>query len=499
MVFASHAFIVFLSVTLCVYAITASRLPALSPYLLIAASLFFYGFWNVSHLLLFLASICGNYLAGQAMRSRIGRPEGKLILVVGLSANIALIGYYKYAIFLLATASSVTGLHTPVLDVIMPIGISFFTFQQIAFLVDTWRGKVEAHSFRDYVFFVSFFPQLIAGPIVSQSDLFPQTIGRSDWRLKPEQLVVGISLFAVGLFKKTVIIDPFVPYIDAIYQTAAAGQPVATADAWLAAFGYSFQIYFDFSAYSDMAIGLAFMFGIRLPINFYSPYKAVDIRDFWRRWHMTLSRFLRDYLYIPLGGSRRGLAHTVMAVIVTMTIGGLWHGAGWTFILWGLVHGLFLAFNHLMRHLRRRRTGVADATWQSAPLGHALSVAVTFLAVTLAWVYFRSPDVATAHRMFTAMAGLTDASYQHLLGRGLIPLIPLWLFIVMVLPNTTEMFRRARPYLDIREHLGTLATGPFDRLMLFRQNWRWAIGSGLVLATAWFALSNLTPFIYFQF
>jgi D-alanyl-lipoteichoic acid acyltransferase DltB (MBOAT superfamily) len=499
MVFASHAFIVFLSVLLCVYAAGVSRRASLGPYLIIAASLFFYAFWHIAHLPLFLVSIVANFLLGRAIRARIGTGAGKLILTVGVAANLALIGYFKYALFFLTSFSAATGIASPALAIIMPIGISFFTFQQIAYLVDTWRGKVIAHGFRDYIFFISFFPHLIAGPIVAQADLLPQLAERRDWRLKPEQLAVGLALFSVGLFKKTVLIDPFVPYIDAIYQTAAAGQPVAMADAWLGALGYSFQIYFDFSAYSDMAIGLAYLFGFRLPMNFFSPYKAVDIRDFWRRWHMTLSRFLRDYLYIPLGGSRRGLAHTLMAVIATMTLGGLWHGAGWTFILWGLIHGLFLAFNHLTRHFRMQRTGSAEPAWRATVAGHALSVAVTFLAVTLAWVYFRAPDVATAHRIFFAMAGMTDASYEHLLGRGLMPLIPVWLFIVWILPNTAEMFRRAHPSLDIREHVGRVAGGPFDQLMTYRQNWRWAVGSGMVLAIAWFALSNLTPFIYFQF
>jgi D-alanyl-lipoteichoic acid acyltransferase DltB (MBOAT superfamily) len=394
-----------------------------------------------------------------------------------------------------------TGFDVP--DIILPIGISFFTFQQISLLVDAHKGRVAALRFWDHVLFISFFPQLIAGPIVRQHDMLPQLAARTDWRLRADYVAIGLALFAFGLFKKTAIIDPFVPYLDLIYKAAADGEAVGFLDGWAAGVGYGFQVYFDFSAYSDMAIGLGFMFGLRLPINFFSPYKADSIRAFWRRWHISLSRFLRDYLFIPLGGSHHGLARTIAALMITMTLGGLWHGAGWNFVIWGMLHGGYLAINHLWRALLARlRPATADTprkkgltTW----LLKLLSIVLTFLAVSFAWVFFRSPDFDTAMRLASAMLGFGSWHEVALLTRGFVPMIPVYLIIVWLLPNTMELFQATRAALHVDEYRD-------DKLRPLRPGWlrfalttRWAFTSAVVFICAWFALSNLSPFIYFQF
>ena len=252
----------------------------------------------------------------------------RALTVLGITLNLALIGFYKYAAFLVESFNWTLQTEFSVPEIVLPIGISFFTFQQISLLVDAHQGRIERLRFWDHVLFISFFPQLIAGPIVRQHDMLPQLEARRNWSLRADYLAIGTALFSLGLFKKTVLIDPVVPYLDLVYQAAASGDAVGFLDGWVAGIGYGFQIYFDFSAYSDMAIGLGIMFGIHLPINFFSPYKADSIRVFWRRWHISLSRFLRDYLFVPLGGSRRGLVHTVSALIVTMTLGGplAWSG-----------------------------------------------------------------------------------------------------------------------------------------------------------------------------
>jgi D-alanyl-lipoteichoic acid acyltransferase DltB (MBOAT superfamily) len=276
--------------------------------------------------------------------------------------------------------------------VILPLGISFITFQKIAFLIDVHAGRVTSFTFRDYALFVLFFPQLVAGPIVHYREMMPQ-FHAAPCRFDAENAAVGISLFFFGLAKKLVLADPLSRMIAPIYLQAAHHTPVTLIDAWIAALGFTLQIYFDFSGYSDMAIGLALMFGLRLPFNFDAPYRAVSVRDFWRRWHMTLSRFLRDYLYIPLGGNRSGVARQVVNVVLTMLLGGLWHGANWTFVVWGGLHGAGLAVNHLWSF-----TGLR--------LPRVFAWALTMLFVILAWVLFRAASFSIAYDVLRSMAGL---------------------------------------------------------------------------------------------
>lgn len=496
MPFSSHPFLFFMLAVLAGYAVVSHRAPHWSKAWLIAASLFFYGWWIPGYLLLFLASLSVNYSIGETLRKTGRSKAGTAIFIFGIAANLGLIGFYKYAALAVSAVNAAFGAEFPLPQILLPIGISFFTFQQVGYLIDIRRGTAPVTRLSDYVFFVAFFPQLIAGPIVTQSDFLPQLAARTDWRLKASWLMPGIALFSAGLFKKTVLSDLVAPYADKLFSVAASGAPFGAVDAWIAATCYSFQIYFDFSGYSDMAIGLGFMFGFRLPINFHSPYKAAGIRDFWRRWHITLSRFLRDYLYIPLGGSRHGLPATMAALIVTMTLGGLWHGAGVTFIIWGLLHGLALAAAHLLKSVTERLP--AGPIWLK-PLRHALLVAATFAFVTFTWVWFRSPDVATAWSLSRSMLGLGGASGFVSFDNGIYPYLPAFFVLVWALPNTNELFAHVGMALHAETWPPKRYPWLWRPLWFYRPGFVHAALAAGSFTISWFALSNMSPFIYFQF
>ena len=330
------------------------------------SSLVFYGWWNPKYLLLILISILVNFFISCKIRpdSPLSRPW----LWIGVAFNLGLLGYFKYASFFVDVAASVSGMPWHIPGIVLPLAISFFTFQQIAYLVDTFRGDGTDQSFMDYCLFVTFFPQLIAGPIVHHKEMMPQFMDPQRFRFAASNLGLGLSVFFAGLFKKVIIADSMALYATPVFQAAETGVPIGLIDGWGAALSYTFQLYFDFSGYTDMATGLALMFGIRLPVNFLSPYKAASIIDFWRRWHMTLSRFLRDYLYIPLGGNRQGPGRRMANLMLTMILGGLWHGAGWTFVLWGALHGIYLMINTLWRAILQR----AEITLLDGLIGRGL-------------------------------------------------------------------------------------------------------------------------------
>jgi D-alanyl-lipoteichoic acid acyltransferase DltB (MBOAT superfamily) len=362
------------------------------------ASLVIYGSWDYRYLPLLLLSIVFNYTAGVVIGTRSGALR-KRVLILAVSANLLLLGYFKYADFFLLSAKSLTGLPLDVWGIVLPIGISFFTFTQIAFLVDTYQGKVREYKFVHYLLFVTYFPHLIAGPILHHAVMLPQFAASGFGRLGARDLQAGLAIFAVGLAKKVLLADQAAEFVGPVFD-AAADPRLSSQDAWVGALAYTFQIYFDFSGYSDMAIGLARMMGVTLPENFRSPYKASNIIEFWRRWHISLSNFLRDYLYVPLGGNRKGLARRYGNVFITMLLGGLWHGASWTFVLWGGLHGLFLVINHGWRHLSRR-TGYGIP----APIAWLL----TMLAVVGAWVFFRASSTEAAVALLRCMLGLQPA------------------------------------------------------------------------------------------
>lgn len=462
---------------------------------LFAASVFFYGYWMPEFTLLLLASIAVNFRIGGAIQAarRDGRlRRGKAWLVAGLAFNLGLLAYFKYANFFVENLAALLGAHWGALGIILPIGISFYSFTQIAFLVDTWQGKVHEVRPVHYGLFVTFFPHLIAGPVLHHAQMMPQFALASSYRFDAPKFLGGCAIFALGLFKKIVLADGIAPFADAVFTGADRGVLPAGAEAWLGALAYTLQLYFDFSGYSDMAIGLSWMFNIRLPFNFDSPYKALNISDFWRRWHISLSTFLRDYLYVPLGGNRKGPVRRYLNLAATMVLGGLWHGASWSFVLWGSLHGLYLMVNHGWRALLDR-SGIAMPR-ALALAGAATGWALTFLAVVVAWVFFRSVTLDGAWRMLGAMAGAHTGPAEPavlLWNAGLQPLVG-WLWaaalmaVVLLAPNSNRIGEA------VQQRFAASA------------GWREIGGAAAVLAAVFLVVVNsarqaVSAFIYFNF
>ena len=384
MLFNSQPFIlIFLPVVLGLYYALANHRTA-RQVLIVVASMGFYGWWDMRFVPLLASLTIANWLVALWF----GRTGARWIPIAGVIGNLAVLCLFKYADFLRGTILDLTSQPWQPWSLILPLGISFFVFQKISYLIDLRRGDKHIYGFLDFCMFVGFFPQLIAGPLVRHNEIIHQFQANPPGPAMWENLSRGFTLFIIGVTKKVAIADTLALSIDPLFAKATA---LSAAEAWTAAGGYTLQIYFDFSGYSDMALGLALMFGLRLPVNFDAPYRAVSIRDFWRRWHMTLSRFLRDYLYIPLGGSHCGPARQAANVIVTMLLGGLWHGAAWTFVVWGGLHGAALALSHL---------------WEKAGLRMPafLGWLLTLLFVMACWVLFRAPDFATAGDILAAMA-----------------------------------------------------------------------------------------------
>ena len=492
MLFNSYGFIfVFLPITLAGFFLSGRSTRAAASWL-VAASLFFYGYWNPVYLPLLLGSIAFNYFFGVkiARADSAGRHYLKrLLLTVSICLNLGLLGYYKYANFFLSGIDALSGSSLPLGKIILPLGISFFTFTQIAFLVDTGKGMVKEYNFLHYVLFVTYFPHLIAGPVLHHREMMPQFSRSETYRFDYGNMAVGLAIFFIGLFKKTVLADGISIYVGPVFQAAGSGGHPGMFEAWMGALCYAFQIYFDFSGYSDMAIGLSRMFGITLPLNFDSPYKAVNIIEFWRRWHMTLSRFLRDYLYIPLGGNRKGKARRYSNLIATMLLGGLWHGAGWTFLVWGGLHGIYLVINHGW-HALRRRFGQDTGAPISGGM-RALSILATFMAVTVAWVFFRSDNMETALAMLKAMSGMNGMGSGGI-SRGTINWLWILLLITWLAPNTQQIMRDFRPALDV--HVEDKASK-----LVWQPGWRWLAAHVALALFGVISISKVSEFIYFQF
>ena len=405
------------------------------------ASFFFYGYWAPTFLLLLFGSIAFNYWGGVLIYRARGTSSARMRLTLWVVIDLLLLGYFKYYNFFAETLSAVA-LPVPVLNVVLPIGISFFTFTQIAFLVDVYHGKVNDFRPVHYALFVTYFPHLIAGPILHHSEMMPQFADRETYRPRLRTIALGIAFLLIGMSKKVLFADSVSGFADTAFG-AAAGGPVGTLQAWEGALAYTLQIYYDFSGYSDMAIGISLLFGIRLPINFNSPYKSLSISDFWRRWHMTLSRFLRDYLYIALGGNRRGPTRRYANLFTTMLLGGLWHGAAWTFVIWGALHGAYLIINHGWRLV------AGTAAWAQSRLAKGFAWLLTMLAVVVGWVFFRAESVGEALAMLRAMAGgaATQASATDSLSNWLI--LILLSAIAVLLPNSQDFVaRRVEPAVD---------------------------------------------------
>ncbi|MGF1515970.1 MAG: MBOAT family O-acyltransferase [Elainellaceae cyanobacterium] len=526
MIFSSLPFVfIFLPVAVAGFYILG-RWPQLALAWLVLVSLVFYGYWNPSYVALILTSIGVNYALGWSCQ-RLASPSSPVpgsptpnspapskpapskptskqtaagarhLMRLGVLINLAALGYFKYANFFVDNLNALAGSDLVLRQIILPLGISFFTFQQIAYLVDVSTGKIRDANFLRYCLFVTFFPQLIAGPIVHHAEMMPQFEQRRLFRPSARSLALGITLFAIGAFKKTVLADSLALYANPVFDVSLGNQPLTAGLAWVGALAYSFQLYFDFSGYADMSIGIGLLFNIRLPLNFFSPYKSTDIIEFWRRWHMTLSRFLRDYIYIPLGGSRHGLPRRYLNLMTTMLLGGLWHGAGWTFVIWGALHGSYLVVNHGWRSACQRRRSQPKSP-QLKAAAKAAALAVTFAAVVVSWVVFRAGTVAAAGRMLSAMAGLQGFS-ADLSPLALNP----WLngvfagaiVLAFFAPNAYELLSRYRP---------ALQTYPVEDLLASSKlRWiptsGWAVVSGILFSLAVLGMSRVSEFLYFQF
>ena len=462
---------------------------------LVAASLFFYGYWNPKYVGLIYLSIIFNYSLGSFLQCNSKRTAAsKVLLIFGITVNLALLGYFKYTNFFLDNLNAIIGSDFNLGTIILPLGISFFTFQQIAYLTDAYLGTIPFCNFLHYCLFVTFFPQLIAGPIVHYQEMMPQFAEGSS-RPNNSDLAVGITIFSIGLFKKVALADTIAYYANLVFGAASSGVTLSLSAAWVGAIAYTFQLYFDFSGYADMAIGIARMFGIKLPLNFYSPYKSVNIIEFWRRWHMTLSRWLRDYLYIPLGGNRKGAIRKYLNLMLTMLLGGLWHGAGWTFVIWGGLHGAYLVVNNGWQSFRSAMgRDLKQSTWWGRWMGRM----VTFVAVVISWVYFRAESTEVANHILEAMCGFHGfASANETVVNSKVIFMLLGLTcIAWFFPNTQEFMRNHNP---------ALVTYKIDsQLKLFKwlhwePNRPWAIFTASLNLICLTKLSEITEFLYFQF
>ncbi len=482
--FNSYEFIfLFLPVILVLWHLTARKVGAnAGKFLLLLASLSFYGLGGPQFLPLLMGSMAFNFGFGRLVARESTAPGlRKLLLAFGLAVNLGVLGYFKYADFFVANANAVFGTDWPLLRVVLPLGISFYTFQKVGFLVDSYRGLTRGCSFADYCLFVSFFPQLVAGPIVHHSELIPQFQRQENRGCDAGTLAQGVALFTLGLAKKVLVADSLSAPVGHVFSAVAAGKELSCGDAWLGLLLYAFQLYFDFSGYSDMAIGLGRMFGVRLPFNFNSPYAASSPADFWRRWHITLSNFIRDYLYIPFGGSRGGMFRTCFNLALVMTIAGLWHGARWTFVLWGAVHGLALVANRLWR--KQAGEKVRLPAWFGW-LG-------TFVFVMLAWALFRAESLAAAGRLY---AKLLDFG----VGPGGPSLVKprYWIYAALLiaamrwLPNSQQIVFRERAEIP-------------SPVWWLRPEWRpdsvWAAALAALFAACVLSLSKAGEFLYWQF
>jgi D-alanyl-lipoteichoic acid acyltransferase DltB (MBOAT superfamily) len=538
MLFNSPEFIFsFLPITLAGFFVLGRFSRGLAFGWLVLASLFFYAWWNPLNVPIIGVSLVVNYVFARLIERLGAAPDRKrarlALLIAGVAFNVLFLGYFKYFNFIESSLNDLAGTDFVVVHIVLPLGISFITFQKIAFLIDVYGERVERFSAGEFLLFVMFFPQLIAGPIVHFREMMPQFRSHAV-RFDGTAAAAGLTLFSIGLFKKVVLADGVAAYVSPLYEQAATGAAMSLFPAWAAAVGFTLQIYFDFSGYSDMALGIARCFGVRLPLNFDSPLKATSIIDFWLRWHVTLTRFLTAYIYNPLvlaltrrratkgGALRGGPSSSVGAFVgllagptlVTMLVSGVWHGAGWLFMLWGLVHGAFLVINHAWRILIRKIwTDKQSYTRVMGPIGFVL----TFVAVTMAMVLFRSTTGVAASGLLVGMLGGNGISLPRglLEPLGLIDVLPFvvaedggavdfvltWLWvgglflIATALPNSLQLMARYEPALDPGKRVGPTVPARFA----WRPSLSWAFTICVVAATAILRLSAESEFLYWQF
>ncbi|WP_340394235.1 MBOAT family O-acyltransferase [Paenibacillus sp. FSL E2-0177] len=433
------------------------RLTLCAKVWLTLASLVFYGYWNIKYVPLILISILFNYVMSHFIHTTTAKRRRPL-LIFSLSTNILLLSYYKYTDFFIENWNEVTASNLSLHHLILPLGISFFTFTQIAYLVDVYRNQAREYNLLNYTLFVTFFPHLISGPILHHKDMMPQfdKLRNKVWNWN--NIRKGTLFFSIGLGKKVILADTLAGYADNGFAAATY-----FVDSWVAILSYTLQIYYDFSGYTDMAIGIALLFNIHLPQNFNEPYRAVSIRDFWRRWHITLSHFLRDYIYIPLGGNRKSFWISIRNVIITFLLGGFWHGAGWLFILWGLLHGVGQAVEKCWG-----RWGFSLPKW--------LSWLLTFIFVNITWVFFRAEHISQAFRLLKGMSGLNGVSLQSI---GSLK----WAIILILILMTIILWKPLH-LLNKRN---------------FQYSWKTAFVMAFIIMFSLLFFNRITTFLYFNF
>ncbi|MDJ0950861.1 MAG: MBOAT family O-acyltransferase [Alphaproteobacteria bacterium] len=476
---------------------------AVYPYLA-AVSLAFYAHWSLLLVAVLAASVVCNYAVASALiELRETRWLAKIMLLVSVAANVAALGYFKYTNFFIDTVNAVAGTGIDHLDLILPVGISFYTFIQIGFLIEAYNGTAERPTFDRYALFATFFPCVTAGPLVLQGEMFGQMGDRDDRAFSPWRIMVGTTIFCFGLFKKVVFADTIAPYADQVFNGVAAGAGVDALTGWVGALCYTLQLYFDFSGYCDMAVGLGYLFGIKLPLNFNSPLKATSISDFWRRWHITMTRFFTNFLFTPMamkntrtavanghGPVRRYLAAAAWPITFTFLVAGIWHGAGWTMVVYGLVHGLALAVNLGWRE------------FQMPELPPLASWFLTMCVVVSALVVFRAPDLATAGQILSGMWGVSllygggeAATVVQVDFSWALPLISLLATVVLILPNTQEILRKYWVSSDPKPS----DEPTFLRRLLWTASPNWAFVSAVVLVLAVASIKGYSTFLYYQF
>lgn len=480
-------------------------------------SVIFYSIWDYSNLLPLFASIFSNYFLGYRIAQASTKKRKKAIFIPAILLNLTLLGYYKYSNFLGSFFDPEAFLSENVSTVAIPLGISFFTFTQIAFLADTYKEKCREYNLVNYILFVTYFPHLIAGPIIHHKEMMPQFKTLAKQAFQWENLSLGVSLFMIGLFKKVIVADYFVSGIQSIFSQSSG--EVSFINAWFGTLSYTMQIYFDFSGYSDMALGLSKVFGIKLPVNFNSPYQATSIVDFWRRWHITLSRFLRDYIYIPLGGNRHGEPRKYMNLFLTMFIGGLWHGAGWTFIIWGSLHGILLILNNLLI----RFFSLLPFSFPKGRLVLEVKKIFTFLIVALLWVPFRAQDLKGTLNIWKGCLGFNGFAFPEVWGQKMgalssivtkigftfeqiVPAFSLYsapfLFIALLValyaPNSIQIFGPYKKDIALFESYTDIPNSKIG-FLTWKPTKRCAAVMVILSIFALWCRYEVTEFLYFQF
>lgn len=490
MLFNSYNFFGFLLITLILF--FGLKNKNLSIYTLIFSSLFFYTCFNPKFLLFLIPAILINYFLGKLLiffeKNVVLK---KSIIIFAILINLAALLFFKYINFFFLNLNYFMTQPLQYLTIAAPIGISFFVFQKIAFLVNIYKGEIKNIQFKNFMLFATFFPPLIAGPLFHYTEFAPQSSDIEKFcKLNLNNIIIGVSIFSIGIFKKVILADACANIADPIFNTRIISESLSFEQAWLAALSYTFQIYFDFSGYSDMATGIARMFNIILPVNFNSPYQSHNIITFWRRWHMSLSRFFRDYIYIPMGGKNNRFGKFFNLIFV-MSLCGLWHGANYTFILWGMMHGVLLVINHVWRDLTKE-----NIFMKNSKIFHYFSILITFMVVVTLWVVFRANDLTIAS---TIIKKMYQFDYHYIISNFKFNLFSshgiliFCLMITLLFPSLSDTFKNYHPYLDV--NLGNKR----QAYLTWSSSFYWAIFISILFTISLLNISKPSSFIYFNF